>query len=67
MIPLYFREARERAHAVVHSRFVSASYRPVNRVDCERRAQAYDHRDYVKPLDVVPVCSPGGPTVTRAG
>lgn len=25
-------------------------------VDCGRDAQCYDHRDYSKPLDVVPVC-----------
>lgn len=25
-------------------------------VDCDRRAQMYDHRDYARPLDVVPVC-----------
>jgi hypothetical protein len=25
-------------------------------VDCGDRATAYDHRDYEKPLDVVPVC-----------
>lgn len=25
-------------------------------VDCGKRAQVYDHRDYTKPLDVVPVC-----------
>ena len=27
-------------------------------VDCGKKAQCYDHRDYAKPLDVVPVCSP---------
>jgi hypothetical protein len=25
-------------------------------VDCERPGECYDHRDYNKPLDVVPVC-----------
>jgi hypothetical protein len=25
-------------------------------VDCGQQAYDYDHRDYVKPLDVVPVC-----------
>ena len=25
-------------------------------VDCGKPAQCYDHRDYSKPLDVVPVC-----------
>lgn len=37
-------------------------------VDCRRPARGYDHRDYTKPLDVVPVCTrcnvlrgPGGP------
>jgi hypothetical protein len=24
--------------------------------DCDKRATRYDHRDYSKPLDVVPVC-----------
>lgn len=27
-------------------------------VDCGNPAQCYDHRDYSKPLDVVPVCLP---------
>lgn len=26
-------------------------------VDCGKPAHSYDHRDYTKPLDVVPVCS----------
>lgn len=26
--------------------------------DCARPARCYDHRDYGKPLDVAPVCSP---------
>jgi hypothetical protein len=25
-------------------------------VDCGKQARDYDHRDYAKPLDVVPVC-----------
>jgi hypothetical protein len=25
-------------------------------VDCGKRAQAYDHRNYARPLDVAPVC-----------
>ena len=25
-------------------------------IDCEKPAECYDHRDYNKPLDVVPVC-----------
>jgi len=25
-------------------------------VDCEKPAECYDHRDYNKPIDVVPVC-----------
>jgi hypothetical protein len=25
-------------------------------VDCDGRAEVYDHRDYLKPLEVVPVC-----------
>lgn len=25
-------------------------------VDCGKQARDYDHRDYLKPLDVVPVC-----------
>ena len=25
-------------------------------IDCGKRAVVYDHRDYNKPLDVVPVC-----------
>lgn len=25
-------------------------------VDCEAQARDYDHRDYLRPLDVVPVC-----------
>ena len=25
-------------------------------VDCGRPAQVYDHRDYDKPLDIIPVC-----------
>ena len=27
-------------------------------VDCGKKAECYDHRDYAKPLDVAPVCSP---------
>lgn len=27
-------------------------------VDCGKQADRYDHRDYAKPLDVVPVCHP---------
>lgn len=26
-------------------------------VDCGRQAQHYDHRDYLKPLEVEPVCA----------
>ena len=28
----------------------------INCVDCDKKAVHYDHRDYLKPLDVSPVC-----------
>jgi hypothetical protein len=35
---------------------ILASLKTLICVDCERPAEVYDHRDYNKPLDVVPVC-----------
>ena len=32
------------------------SVKTLSCVDCNRAAECYDHRDYNKPLDVVPVC-----------
>lgn len=31
---------------------------PISCVDCEQQAQVYDHRDYLAPLAVEPVCDP---------
>jgi hypothetical protein len=31
--------------------------RRVGCIDCGKRAKVYDHRDYNRPLDVVPVCA----------
>jgi hypothetical protein len=33
-----------------------APARTFNCVDCGKTAHGYDHRDYRKPLDVVPIC-----------
>jgi len=32
------------------------SVKTLNCVDCGKQGEVYDHRDYNKPLDVVPVC-----------
>ena len=48
------------AHQVIHLAIKKGFLRPLNGeigcVDCEREAQHYDHRDYLYPLTVEPVC-----------
>jgi len=50
---------KNRAHSAVHQAIKKGKLKPVsehNCVDCGKKAKFYDHRDYNKPLDVVPVC-----------
>ena len=47
------------AIALVNKAIKNGNLAPVKTlvcVDCGSQAQCYDHRDYNKPLDVVPVC-----------
>lgn len=47
------------AHAAVQSALRDGRLPPVRElkcVDCGRQAECYDHRDYLKPLDVEPLC-----------
>lgn len=51
--------ARERAGGIVSSAVKNGALPRVKTlkcVDCGEPAQCYDHRDYSKPLDVVPTC-----------
>lgn len=52
--------AQKRAHAAVFKAIRNGLIAPLDGdiacVDCAKPAQVYDHRDYAKPLDVVPVC-----------
>lgn len=41
---------------IKHGRLVPPDF--FNCVDCGAQAQIYEHRDYNKPLDVVPTCRP---------
>lgn len=48
-----------RAHQIVYKAVLSGSIPPIETlkcVDCGVKAVHYDHRDYNKPLEVVPVC-----------
>lgn len=58
-----FARAKSKAHQAVWRAVragqlacLGASFVPC--ADCGKRASAYDHRDYLKPLDVSPVCRP---------
>ena len=47
------------AHNIVGRAIKQGVLKPANQhicVDCSKPAFCYDHRDYNKPLDVVPVC-----------
>lgn len=44
------------AYAVKTGKLQSLSKNIIACVDCGSRAEHYDHRDYDKPLEVVPVC-----------
>jgi hypothetical protein len=44
------------AAAVRRGDLINLKRRRVKCVDCGKRAVAYDHRDYTKPLEVEPVC-----------
>ncbi len=51
-------KAQARANGIV-GRAIGKSLAPPHRclcVDCGKEASGYDHRDYLKPLDIVPVC-----------
>ena len=51
----------ENAHKIVALAIRLGFLRPINEcscVDCGNPATDYDHRDYSKPLEVVPVCRP---------
>lgn len=55
--PSYF--AKPRAHRAVRRAIVRGELPPARAcvcVDCGKPATEYDHRDYSRPLDVVPVC-----------
>lgn len=49
-----------RAHQIVWRSIRAGKLKAIDNtvvcVDCGRAAKEYDHRDYTKPLDVVPVC-----------
>lgn len=54
--------AKSRGHAAVSKAvkaglLVNLKTAHVKCTDCDKRAVAYDHRDYRKPLDVQPVCN----------
>lgn len=53
------RKNMQPAHAAVNRAIRHGELRPATEfdcVDCGRPAECYDHRDYLKPLDVDPVC-----------
>jgi len=50
---------KSRAHSAVSKAIKAGKLKPVKEldcVDCGKQAKFYDHRNYNKPLDVVPVC-----------
>jgi hypothetical protein len=54
-----FAYGRGKAHRLVHKAIVKGELKPpylFSCVDCGLNAIFYEHRDYNKPLDVVPVC-----------
>lgn len=51
--------AQQAAHRAVKKAIKEGKLKRAARhkcVDCGKQAECYDHRDYDKPLDVVPVC-----------
>ena len=54
-----YKKMQHIAHGMVANEKRKGNLQPVSDfscVDCGRDAENYDHRDYSKPLDVVPVC-----------
>ena len=45
------------ATAIRNGDLINLRKENVSCVDCGNRASAYEHRDYSRPLDVVPVCA----------
>jgi hypothetical protein len=57
--PCAWQRARRAAHYRVHKAILTGLLAPARQlscVDCGDAARDYDHRDYSKPLEVVPVC-----------
>lgn len=54
--PLANRARRDVSNAIHRGDLLPAASQRC--VDCGARARDYDHRDYTKPLEVVPVCRP---------
>jgi len=56
----YGRDSGARKAIALVNQAVKKGFLPLvktlNCVDCNRPGECYDHRDYNKPLDVVPVC-----------
>jgi len=51
------REAAHKVHrAIIQGKLPRLTNGNVRCVDCQKKAQHYDHRDYTKPLTVEPVC-----------
>lgn len=51
--------ANQRVHEAVKKGLLpSLRDNDIRCTDCPDRATSYDHRDYTRPLDVVPVCHP---------
>lgn len=54
-----YRYGQQKAHKAVSDAIACGKIHPAGVykcVDCDDPAMVYDHRDYNKPLDVVPVC-----------
>ncbi len=49
-------KAGAKVHAAIRRGSIPKLDGTIGCVDCGRTARHYDHRDYTKPLDVVPVC-----------
>jgi len=49
-------KAGAKVHAAIRRGSIPKLDGTIGCVDCGKPARHYDHRDYTKPLDVVPVC-----------